>query len=303
MNATWQGDARSRSSARQAYSPFLREATRALVRTLPSAFVAEGRGAGRSPRRLAIEADDSGAELRRRRHGLGAGRRAGRPRRRARPRAGDRRAVRLRRRGDRRGAPARRSPSACPDADAGGLRGPGARQARQPRAQLFVRRRPDPAVRPGDACRAASATSRARRRCAIGRRLVELLQQRTERRLCRPRRPAAPALARSHADRACRSTPPFPITKSQALPWERAAFIRARAAAGDRALGERFLERDPAVHLAPGARFRRDRRNPRHLACASAIIMRRARRSARASTSSAAAAASARSSSSPRSSS
>ena len=29
--------------------------------------------------------------------------------------------------------------------------------------------------------------------------------------------------------------------ESQALPWERAAFIRARAAAGDRALGERFL--------------------------------------------------------------
>lgn len=30
--------------------------------------------------------------------------------------------------------------------------------------------------------------------------------------------------------------------ESQAAPWERAAFIRARAAAGDRALGERFLD-------------------------------------------------------------
>ncbi|SEN32793.1 glutamate-ammonia-ligase adenylyltransferase [Sphingomonas gellani] len=30
--------------------------------------------------------------------------------------------------------------------------------------------------------------------------------------------------------------------ESQALPWERAAFIRARAAAGDRALGDRFLQ-------------------------------------------------------------
>jgi len=30
--------------------------------------------------------------------------------------------------------------------------------------------------------------------------------------------------------------------ESQALPWERAAFIRARAAAGDRALGSRFLD-------------------------------------------------------------
>ena len=52
--------------------------------------------------------------------------------------------------------------------------------------------------------------------------------------------------------------------ESSALPWERAAFIRARAAAGDRALGERFLARDPAVRLAPRARFRRDRRDPRH---------------------------------------
>ncbi|MGL1622424.1 hypothetical protein ACSTG8_23495, partial [Vibrio parahaemolyticus] len=30
--------------------------------------------------------------------------------------------------------------------------------------------------------------------------------------------------------------------ESMALPWERAAFIRARAAAGDTALGARFLE-------------------------------------------------------------
>ena len=32
------------------------------------------------------------------------------------------------------------------------------------------------------------------------------------------------------------------ITNSSALPWERAAFIRARAAAGDVALGQRFLD-------------------------------------------------------------
>ena len=74
----------------------------------------------------------------------------------------------------------------------------------------------------------------------IARRLVELLQQRTE----------DGYVAR--VDLRLRPSPEVtPIAlpvdaaisyyESQALPWERAAFIRARAAAGDRALGERFL--------------------------------------------------------------
>ena len=74
----------------------------------------------------------------------------------------------------------------------------------------------------------------------IARRLVELLQQRT----------ADGYVAR--VDMRLRPSPEVtPIAlpvdaaisyyESQALPWERAAFIRARAAAGDRALGERFL--------------------------------------------------------------
>jgi len=74
----------------------------------------------------------------------------------------------------------------------------------------------------------------------IARRLVELLQQRT----------AEGYVAR--VDMRLRPSPEVtPIAlpveaaisyyESQALPWERAAFIRARAAAGDRALGERFL--------------------------------------------------------------
>ncbi len=74
----------------------------------------------------------------------------------------------------------------------------------------------------------------------IARRLVELLQQRTE----------DGYVAR--VDMRLRPSPEVtPIAlpvdaaisyyESQALPWERAAFIRARAAAGDCALGNRFL--------------------------------------------------------------
>jgi glutamate-ammonia-ligase adenylyltransferase len=74
----------------------------------------------------------------------------------------------------------------------------------------------------------------------IARRMVELLQQRT----------ADGYVAR--VDLRLRPSPEVtPIVlpvgaaiayyESQALPWERAAFIRARAVAGDRALGQRFL--------------------------------------------------------------
>lgn len=74
----------------------------------------------------------------------------------------------------------------------------------------------------------------------IGRRLVELLQQRTEDgyvarvdlRL-RPSPEVTPIVLSADAA--------ISYYESQALPWERAAFIRARACAGDIALGERFL--------------------------------------------------------------
>ncbi len=74
----------------------------------------------------------------------------------------------------------------------------------------------------------------------IGRRLVELLQQRTEDgyvarvdlRL-RPSPEVTPVVLPADAA--------ISYYESQALPWERAAFIRARAAAGDIALGKRFL--------------------------------------------------------------
>ncbi|MFL6720630.1 MAG: bifunctional [glutamine synthetase] adenylyltransferase/[glutamine synthetase]-adenylyl-L-tyrosine phosphorylase [Sphingomonas sp.] len=75
----------------------------------------------------------------------------------------------------------------------------------------------------------------------IGRRLIELLQQRT---------------ADGYVERVDLRLRPSPeVTpialpvnaaishyESSALPWERAAFIRARAAAGDHALGQRFLD-------------------------------------------------------------
>jgi glutamate-ammonia-ligase adenylyltransferase len=46
--------------------------------------------------------------------------------------------------------------------------------------------------------------------------------------------------------------------ESSALPWERAAFIRARVVAGDEALGRYFLDAIHPVRLAPLARFRGD---------------------------------------------
>ena len=75
----------------------------------------------------------------------------------------------------------------------------------------------------------------------IARKTVELLQQRTsdgyvarvDLRL-RPSPEVTPIILPVNAA--------ISYYESQALPWERAAFIRARAAAGDRELGARFLE-------------------------------------------------------------
>jgi glutamate-ammonia-ligase adenylyltransferase len=75
----------------------------------------------------------------------------------------------------------------------------------------------------------------------VGRRLIELLQKRTadgyvervDLRL-RPSPEVTPIVLPVHAA--------ISHYESSALPWERAAFIRARAAAGDIVLGQRFLE-------------------------------------------------------------
>ncbi len=74
----------------------------------------------------------------------------------------------------------------------------------------------------------------------IGRRLIELLQRRTEdgyvERVDLRLRPSPEVTPIALPVNAAISH-----YESSALPWERAAFIRARAAAGDRALGQRFL--------------------------------------------------------------
>jgi glutamate-ammonia-ligase adenylyltransferase len=75
----------------------------------------------------------------------------------------------------------------------------------------------------------------------IGRRLIELMQKRTEdgyvQRVdlrLRPSPEVTPIVLPVNAA--------ISHYESSALPWERAAFIRARAAAGDLALGQRFLD-------------------------------------------------------------
>lgn len=75
----------------------------------------------------------------------------------------------------------------------------------------------------------------------IGRRLIEILQKRTEdgyvERVDLRLRPSPEVTPIALPVNAAISH-----YESSALPWERAAFIRARAAAGDRALGQRFLD-------------------------------------------------------------
>jgi glutamate-ammonia-ligase adenylyltransferase len=75
----------------------------------------------------------------------------------------------------------------------------------------------------------------------IGRRLIELLQKRTEdgyvQRVDLRLRPSPEVTPIALPVNAAISH-----YESSALPWERAAFIRARAAAGDIALGQRFLD-------------------------------------------------------------
>ena len=75
----------------------------------------------------------------------------------------------------------------------------------------------------------------------VGRRLIETLQKRTEdgyvQRVDLRLRPSPEVTPIALPVNAAISH-----YESSALPWERAAFIRARAAAGDRALGERFLD-------------------------------------------------------------
>ena len=147
-------------------------------------------------------------------------------------------------------------------------------------------------------CRGAAATMPGEAAVRIGRRLIELLQKRTEdgyvQRVDLRLRPSPEVTPIALPVNAAISH-----YESSALPWERAAFIRARAAAGD-LRSAAIPRRDPAVRLAPLARFRRDRGGPPDLGADPRPF--RSRRAYRPglSTSSAAAAESARSNSSSR---
>ena len=195
--------------------------------------------------------------------GARAGGRARRPGRRTVARTGHGAAVRFRRlRRSTRPSP-RRSPSDVPEAEPRRLRRHRDGQAGQPRAQLFLRRRPDPAVRSGDAA-AARARGAGEAAVRIGRRLIEIAPEAHRGRLCPARRPAAAAVARSHADRAAGRCRDLALRIERAAVGARRLHPRPRRRRRSRARAA-ISRRDPAVRLAALARFRRDRRDPADL--------------------------------------
>ena len=166
-------------------------------------------------------------------------------------------------------------------------------------------------IRPTSTCCCCSIPRRCRRRerddageaaVRVGRRMIELLQKRTADGYVAARRPAAAAFARSHADRRCRSNAAISHYEfSRAAVGARRVHPRPRLRRRHRARPA-LPRRDPAVRVAPLARFRSDRRNAADFGADPRPFRPRRPASAPATTSSAAAAASARSSSSPRSS-
>ena len=183
----------------------------------------------------------------------------------------------------------------------GRIRGHRHGQARQPRAQLFVRRRPALAVRSRRPCRGGRATMPGEAAVRIGRRVIELLQKRTE---------------DGYVARVDLRLRPSPEVTPIVLPVDAAIshYESLGFAVGARRLhprsgrGRRHRARRSAsstrssLRVAALARLRGDRGGAADYPRGSATILRKARRSAQASTSSAGAAGSARSSSSSRSS-
>ena len=188
--------AATRSTGPEPCSPFLREAAQRFP-NVADRFVG-GRSASGGRRALEAAGEDVGEQLRRQRHGLAL-------------------AVAL---GDLSGEQplewvtatlsdfadsamdealraAMRSGSGRGAARAGG---PRAGQAWQPRAQLFVRRRPRPAVRSRDLA-AAAARRAGRGGGALWPAVHRAAAAAHRRRLCRAGRPAPAAVARGDADR------------------------------------------------------------------------------------------------------
>ena len=172
-------------------------------------------------------------------------------------------------------------------------------QVRRRRAQLFERHRPHRLLRSRSHRACAGTASRAAFFVRLTRDLVQLLEERTRRRLRLPHR-SAPA-PRSGRDASSRSRPRAALGyyESFGQNWERAALIKARPCAGDIEAGE-SSSRARAVHLAQIPRLRGHRRHPRDEAADPRPSRPSARSRSPATTSSSAAAASARSSSSCR---
>ena len=228
-----------RSRRARDHSPFLREALRRAPEIAEAFLDARRSGRGRARAGAArdddLEARSAPAAPRPR-----ARRRARRSCRRAAARAGDAAALRFRRPGDRRGGRRRDRASGCPTPSRSGfaviaMGKLGSRELNYS-SDVDLLLLFDPATLPrrerDDAGEAA---------VRIGRRLIEMLQKRTEDGYV------------ERVDLRLRPSPEVtPIAlpvdaaishyESSALPWERAAFIRARAAAGDIALGQRFLD-------------------------------------------------------------
>ena len=241
---------------------------------------------------------------------VGAADRARRPRRRLGPDRRDRGADALRRRRRSGGvafsvAPGRARRAFAPRsrraADRGRLRPRriGARQARRARTQLFQRRRSRRSLRFARPPRFPRASSRRRCSCAWSRRSFAC---------CRSAPPDGYAFRVDLRLRPDPASTPIAVSLAGAgvyyetlgQNWERAAMIKARAAAGDLELGRRFPRRSRAVHLAQVFRLRGDRRHSRDEAPDPRGARPRARSRSPATTSSSAAAASARSNSSSR---
>ena len=163
----------------------------------------------------------------------------------------------------------RDSPSGRPTSRAARLRRHRARQARQPRAQLFVRRRSDLPATIRTRCRGSAREEPGQAAVRIGQRVIELLQKRdgegyafrVDLRL-RPSPEVTPIALPVDAA--------ISYYESSALPWERAAFIRA-------AHGRRRSRRSAAISSTRSIRSSGAARSISARSARSASITRRIR--------------------------
>jgi glutamate-ammonia-ligase adenylyltransferase len=129
-------------------------------------------------------------------------------------------------------------------------------QARRARAQLLERHRSDRAVRPRADLDHGARPLAAGLSCAWPRRIVQILEERTGRRLRRAHRPAAAARSRLDAASRFRSRRREPTTRPSARTGSARHDQGEARPAGDRAPGDAFLEPSAALCLAQASRLR-----------------------------------------------